>query len=111
MHSRNLKMLIHRDPWQKDYGVLLVADRPDGSHDISTSITMEHVPLEKQGMCMTVPTFHLSPDHAQQLFEELWKAGIRPLDGSGNPGHIGALERHLHDMRALVFKTDVKAKP
>ena len=39
------------------------------------------------------------------------QCGIRPSEGSGSAGSLAATERHLHDMRALVFRDDVKAKP
>lgn len=34
--------------------------------------------------------------------DELWAAGLRPSDGTGNAGQLGATERHLADMRAIV---------
>jgi len=54
---------------------------------------MEHPPL------MT-----LSADECQQFMDELWRAGIRPTEGAGSVGQLGAVQRHLEDMRSLVFK-------
>lgn len=39
------------------------------------------------------PALTLEPEQAQALMDELWRTGLRPT------------ERHLADMRALVFKT------
>lgn len=39
--------------------------------------------------------------------DALWSAGIRPSNGEGNVGQIGAMKAHLEDMRALVFKKEV----
>ena len=50
------------------------------------------------------PFLELTDHEAQILMDELWKFGIRPSDGSGNVGQISALEKHLNDMRHLVFK-------
>jgi len=51
----------------------------------------------------------LKPEEAQQLMDELYRCGIRPTDGAGTAGAMRAVERHLEDMRTLVFdkpKTD-----
>ncbi len=42
---------------------------------------------------------------AQRLIDELWNAGLRPAGGIGSVGQLAATERHLADMRALVFET------
>lgn len=39
----------------------------------------------------------------QSMFNELWRLGFRPSDGTGNSGHIEALTYHLEDMRRIVF--------
>lgn len=51
------------------------------------------------------PMLHLPRDTAQQLMGELWQCGLRPSEGSGSAGALAATQRHLDDMRALVFKT------
>lgn len=55
--------------------------------------------------CELEPAFNISRDSAQSLMDELWNIGIRPTEGSGSAGSLAATERHLQDMRALVFKT------
>lgn len=50
------------------------------------------------------PTMRLAATEAQQLMDALWWAGIRPSNGNGNAGQLGATEKHLEDMRKLVFK-------
>jgi len=49
------------------------------------------------------PTFSLSIDAAQILMDDLWNAGLRPTEGSGSAGALAATQRHLEDMRTLVF--------
>lgn len=46
-------------------------------------------------------------DSMQRLMDELWNVGLRPTEGTGSAGSLAATERHLTDMRALVFKTEV----
>ncbi len=50
------------------------------------------------------PTFSLEMEAAQTLMDDLWNAGIRPTEGAGSAGAMRATERHLEDMRTLVFK-------
>jgi len=51
------------------------------------------------------PVFSLKDEQAQNLMDELWRVGLRPSEGSGSAGSLAATERHLADMRHLVFKT------
>ncbi len=54
------------------------------------------------------PTFSLEPEAAQQLMDELWRAGLRPTEGSGSTGQLASTLKHLEDMRSLVFKKEPK---
>jgi len=58
---------------------------------------------EMVGMA-TPPLLTLAQADAQEFMDELWNAGLRPTEGSGSAGSLAATERHLQDMRALVFK-------
>lgn len=51
------------------------------------------------------PTFALLENEAQELMDSLWTAGVRPTEGRGSAGQLGATERHLDDMRRLVFES------
>jgi hypothetical protein len=50
------------------------------------------------------PFMSLHVGVAQELMDELWRCGLRPSEGSGSAGALAATERHLDDMRRLVFK-------
>ena len=45
----------------------------------------------------------MSLDESQLLMDQLWECGLRPTEGSGSSGSLAATERHLRDMRAIVF--------
>jgi hypothetical protein len=49
------------------------------------------------------PLLSLEQEEAQQLMDELWHCGLRPSEGSGSAGCLAATQRHLEDMRTLVF--------
>ena len=46
----------------------------------------------------------ITPTEAQALMDSLWECGIRPTEGTGSAGAMAAVQRHLEDMRTLVFK-------
>lgn len=50
------------------------------------------------------PTFSLMPDEAQELIDNLWQLGFRPSEGTGSAGQLAATQKHLEDMRKLVFE-------
>jgi len=50
------------------------------------------------------PVFTLTQEEAQTLANALWEAGIRPTGGHGSAGEREAMQRHLDDMRKLVFE-------
>ena len=50
-----------------------------------------------------LPTGKMSHQEATELMDELWSCGIRPTQ-EGTAGQLKATERHLSDMRKLVFK-------
>lgn len=55
----------------------------------------------------TIPpvAMQLRDDQAQDLMDRLWAAGLRPTEGKGSAGALAATERHLEDMRQLVFES------
>lgn len=103
-HLSNQKTFrISTEPWHWDYGIWLrvkngPADHPSVAYATSLMLT-EAKPEERPGELLRVSKLEL-----QQLMDEIWAAGIRPTEGSGSAGSLAATERHLADMRALVFK-------
>jgi hypothetical protein len=58
------------------------------------------------------PTLELNSATAQSLMDALWQCGCRPTEGTGSAGSLAATQRHLEDMRALVFQhVDVTKLP
>ena len=50
------------------------------------------------------PFLTMDVTEAQTLMDELWYCGLRPSEGTGSAGSLAATERHLSDMRKLVFE-------
>jgi hypothetical protein len=71
-----------------------------------TSMTFE---VREDGMEID-PSFKLKMDEAQALMDDLWNCGLRPTEGSGSAGALMATQKHLEDMRSLVFKNKDEVK-
>jgi hypothetical protein len=70
---------------------------------VATQVVMQERRAEGQ---IVEPTMHLDPQAAQELMDSLWDAGVRPAEGHGSTGQLAATERHLNDMRRLVFEPE-----
>lgn len=51
----------------------------------------------------TVPSLELDAAEAQILMDNLWDCGLRPSEGTGSAGALSAVQKHLDDMRKIVF--------
>lgn len=49
------------------------------------------------------PSLSIDLTSAQFLMDQLWECGLRPSEGSGSAGSLLATQKHLDDMRKLVF--------
>lgn len=65
---------------------------------------------EQDGSFMP-PTISLKEDAAQSLMDALWDCGVRPTQGHGSAGQLAATERHLEDLRAIVFQQNDLTAP
>ncbi len=80
--------------------------------DQSGKTRVKEIVLEEiaQDGLLEPPSFVLANDMAQQLMDDLWHCGLRPTEGAGTAGSMRAVERHLEDMRTLVFNPEAKRK-
>lgn len=99
----NLEARAFSAPWWGGIE-LLFRSKTDGKIAVAESMTLRVLEAKDEGMVME-PTARLSREHAQTLMDDLWNCGIRPTEGSGSAGSLAATERHLSDMRHLVFDT------
>jgi len=92
-------------PQYMGYGYeLRILKYKESQHDTAAfaqSITMQSV----EDKAVEIPSIMtLTKIEVQKWLDELWALGIRPSNGEGNIGEIGAVKYHLEDMRKLVFK-------
>ncbi len=65
--------------------------------------TTEFERFERNGQ-MIPPTLELDEQAAQELMDSLWDVGIRPAEGKGSAGQMGATLKHLEDMQAIAYQ-------
>lgn len=71
----------------------------------STKIEM-YVPEKSEEGLSIEPTFSLQSEEVQELMDRLWQLGFRPSEGTGSAGALAATQKHLEDMRRLVFERE-----
>jgi hypothetical protein len=47
----------------------------------------------------------LDATEAQALMDDLWTCGVRPTEAAGSAGQAAAMQRHIDDLRAVLFTT------
>lgn len=104
-----MRVMVERSLAQRGLQLWVAIDRVIGGAG-STLIAkpLEFEPMQEEGAIWQRPTAVLELEVGQQLMDELWRAGLRPTEGSGSAGSMAATERHLEDMRTLVMGIMVK---
>jgi hypothetical protein len=100
------KQIVHAslDPWSREVSLRLAWERLSGGIDVVTDLLIDYQSKEDVARCGVPPFLSIQSGEAQRLMDELWHCGIRPTEGHGSVGQLAATERHLEDMRTLVFK-------
>ena len=73
---------------------------PDGRTEVVHGDTVETPEVE----ATMKPTLELMPDMAQAILVALSESGVKLPEASFTEGKLEATEKHLEDMRNLVFK-------
>ena len=92
-----LQIRVQSEPWSFGVGVLI----RKGSAVVRPE---DCVFTSGEPDIIIDPTLHIDSNAAQLLMDDLWNAGYRPSEGTGSAGSLKATERHLEDMRKLVFE-------
>lgn len=80
-----------------DLYIVSKAEGGFGVHHLQAAV------FHRDGEMWPGATAQLTMDEAQELIDELWRAGVRPTEGGQSVGALAATERHLADMQKLVF--------
>jgi hypothetical protein len=99
---RDIQLRAQSAPWNRAIEFMLI-DRSFGKHAIGINVEMKDV---GESPVIERPTFSLDVDQAQTLMDDLWNCGLRPTEGTGSAGALAATQKHLEDMRRLVFNKE-----
>lgn len=99
MIENGFKVYAQRAPWSGGVELAFTESRGDGRKFQAAPMEMREF---KPGEMIAAP-LPLSHTEAQFLMDELWNCGLRPSEGSGSAGALAATQKHLDDMRKLVF--------
>ena len=89
----------YKHPWADNIQVL-ISEHKDGKIFVASDLLMREAnPAE-----IYDPTLYLRREEAQDLMDSLWDCGLRPSEGTGSAGALVATQKHLEDMRKLVFE-------
>lgn len=103
-----LQVKTYRTPWRDGVDFLIAEFDYQGEVSaVAQPIQLTKRKPEEYGLLID-PTFMLTGSSAQQLMDELWNCGLRPTEGTGSAGALSATQKHLEDMRTLVFKGETK---
>lgn len=105
-----VSVLARQEPWANEIGVMFIR-RPTRQHSLVTGKEVLRCTWEPRGErdgTALEPTISMPKELAQRLMDELWQCGLRPSEGTGSAGAMAATQRHLEDMRTLVFKPGQK---
>lgn len=104
MGRERLEARAAKRAWGDNVDILLRQRGENGVISFGKSVQM----VEGNDYTIQDETFSLGPTAAQQLMDDLWAAGVRPTEGQGSAGQIGAVQAHLADMRKLVFDSPTR---
>lgn len=100
-HDCNLSILAQRDIRTRRISLHLgIEDFRNETYEV------QDVALKpfSSGLIRRATPINITYDVAQELMDDLWNCGIRPQSTDHIDKHIVALEKHLTDMRVLVFE-------
>lgn len=96
-----IEIMARREEWNQGVSISMRKVIVGVSVEFAEPVTFKEIPA-----CTLSgePAMRLSIQSAQQLMDELWQCGLRPTEGTGSAGSLAATQRHLEDMRRLVFE-------
>ena len=101
------RVVAHRAPWRNQFEIYVIDDRLEGRqnrpHLLQCAGDTATWEAQQEGFAFACPSFALSTDAAQDLFDMLWQGGLRPIQQINESSRIEAVTRHLEDMRAIAF--------
>lgn len=98
METTNLKLHARKnEPWSQSISIYGILHGEHPAHAVSLMMQTHELGQDVE------PFLRITYEAAQALMDELWECGLRPTEGTGSAGALAATQKHLDDMRKLVF--------
>lgn len=113
-HTHRTEIKAYREPWLCGTVAIRIAQitNNDGVRTVALAKPLILAVKTREELYVDhEPTMRIQPEEAQQFMDELWSVGIRPTEGAGSVGQMAATEKHLEDMRTLVFSKTNPTNP
>ena len=94
-----LKLRARLANWGEHIELVVFGINENGERCVASNIDYKASNIADSPM----PSFDIDKGAAQALMDDLWQAGLRPSEGSGSAGSLLATQKHLEDMRKIVF--------
>ncbi len=95
---------IYENPHSGKFEFYIFGNRAYGDViNQAVDLKTEEFQILKEGV-ERVPTMKMTQSMMQSLFEALHDYGLKPVEQSFLEGKLGATEKHLEDMRKIVFE-------
>jgi len=108
MNTYGMQFTINRTYF--GYGIDVYKKEPNGEISIAKNIEMQVMTEAEKHQIAHAPLITLSEESTRALMDSLWRCGVRPSNGEGSVGQIGAVKDHLADMQKIVFNTLFKGE-
>lgn len=93
------RLRAERRPWADAIELAYIEEGPNSIASATNLVLTTREPGS-----LVEPMLTVSYEMAQELMDDLWRAGLRPSEGTGSAGAMAATERHLEDLRAMLKK-------
>ncbi len=94
---------LERNLLENNYSLYFALYFQDGKVSVPRSLEVETVELKEGDLVpYKEPLIKLQKDSAQELLDELWRAGLRPSNVKSLDGQIEAMQHHIDDLRWIV---------
>lgn len=107
-YANDFRVFAEWDWMSQVVAVRLLHYHGQGGRAVSIGKPIEMEPISHARR--SPPTLELKSQDAQSLMDTLWHCGFRPTEGTGSAGALAATQKHLDDMRALVFNKPLLTK-
>jgi len=90
---------VEKRPFRNSFELAFLQKLPSGRVAVAQPLVLTEI---EEGLIIE-PFVTIDYEVAQSLIDDLWRCGLRPSECHGSAGQLGATERHLNDIKKILF--------